>query len=191
MTFDFTDSLIEVFPGINDNPIPPTSSSAGNGSHLISQYNGLINKIAQTFFELAPVAHTHWHEDSIVVSGNPLNVILNSSIRHSTGALQSPPAVGDSFKFFAVLASGNYRIKIQHLGNTDCGILTVYVDGAEIGSWDFYRAQLTYNLTRTLDFTITTVGQHEFKFVVQGKNPSSSNYFINITRFHVSLVESI
>lgn len=42
---DYTNLKISVFPGINQNPIAPTNVLAGNGSHLIAQFNSLIDAL--------------------------------------------------------------------------------------------------------------------------------------------------
>ena len=41
----YQDYKIEIFEDINDTPIAPTASHGGNGSHLISNYNSLIDTI--------------------------------------------------------------------------------------------------------------------------------------------------
>ncbi len=42
MSYDFSEFKIETFTGINDTPVVPTASKAGNGSHFIQQFNDLI-----------------------------------------------------------------------------------------------------------------------------------------------------
>lgn len=44
MSFDFESLKIPVFTGINDNPVEPTKTKAGNGSHLIGAINTLIDE---------------------------------------------------------------------------------------------------------------------------------------------------
>lgn len=38
---DYLQSKIETFNGINASPVAPTAEQAGNGSHLIAQFNSL------------------------------------------------------------------------------------------------------------------------------------------------------
>ena len=45
MTFDFNSLKIQTFTGINDNPVSPTASKAGNGSHIVAQFNALIDAL--------------------------------------------------------------------------------------------------------------------------------------------------
>lgn len=42
---DYLQSKIETFEGINNNLVAPTSEQAGNGSHLIAQFNSLIDDV--------------------------------------------------------------------------------------------------------------------------------------------------
>ncbi|AFZ31632.1 hypothetical protein Glo7428_3145 [Gloeocapsa sp. PCC 7428] len=44
MDFDFEYLKIPVFTGINDNPVEPTETKAGNGSHLIQVINNLVDE---------------------------------------------------------------------------------------------------------------------------------------------------
>lgn len=49
MLKDLSQHQTATFPGINDAPVPPTASKAGNGSDLISKVNALINDISSSF----------------------------------------------------------------------------------------------------------------------------------------------
>lgn len=45
MPFDFQNLRIETFPNVNDVPVAPTNTRGGNGSHLIAQFNYLVNAV--------------------------------------------------------------------------------------------------------------------------------------------------
>lgn len=45
MSTDLTPHKIAIISGINDSPIAPTVNKGGNGSHLISKFNNLINDL--------------------------------------------------------------------------------------------------------------------------------------------------
>lgn len=45
MSYDLQGYKIQTFPNINDAPVAPTSTKAGNGSHLIKQHNNLIDEV--------------------------------------------------------------------------------------------------------------------------------------------------
>lgn len=52
MEIDLNKYKTPIFPNINDNPIIPTASKAGNGSDLIAKINGLIEELQITFDSL-------------------------------------------------------------------------------------------------------------------------------------------
>lgn len=45
MPIDYSNYKTPVFPNINDNPVAPTASKAGNGADLINKVNSLINEL--------------------------------------------------------------------------------------------------------------------------------------------------
>lgn len=45
MMVDLTSHKVEIFTGINDVPVKPIATKAGNGAHLISKFNGLITDL--------------------------------------------------------------------------------------------------------------------------------------------------
>ncbi len=46
MTVDLSEYKVPVFPNINDAPVAPIASKAGNGADLIARLNGLIDTLA-------------------------------------------------------------------------------------------------------------------------------------------------
>ena len=52
MPYSFSDSLVPVFPGINDIPVIPTDSKAGNGSDLVARHNLLTTSSEQSANEV-------------------------------------------------------------------------------------------------------------------------------------------
>lgn len=83
MTFDFSADKVPIFPNINDKPDPPTTLKAGNGSHLISLYNKLIDNLTDALGSL----ETN-NEDSI----SSLQEVVSSaqnSFQESAAALTS------------------------------------------------------------------------------------------------------
>lgn len=43
MVFDKAEYKVEIYPNVNEQPVAPSPSKAGNGSHLISKFNALID----------------------------------------------------------------------------------------------------------------------------------------------------
>lgn len=56
MPLNLQNRKIPTFVGINNSPVAPTPTSAGNASHLIAQYNGLIDLLESSFSNFFPEA---------------------------------------------------------------------------------------------------------------------------------------
>lgn len=63
LSTDLTAKKISTFPGINDQPKAPIATEAGNGSHLIKQFNDLIDLLSA---------------NELTSSGNFIDVLLGS-----------------------------------------------------------------------------------------------------------------
>lgn len=90
---DLTNLKIQTFSGINDSPIAPTASKAGNGSHLIQQINSLIDALSVTS------SNSNW---SVVSNINNYNVQSNDQ-------LLLPRAPGDESPFIVNLPT-NFQL---------------------------------------------------------------------------------
>lgn len=69
MPSDFDEFKVSVFPNINDKPVEPTSSKAGNGAHIISQFNGLLDRLA-TPWRIINSNYTALLGDKIIIDTN-------------------------------------------------------------------------------------------------------------------------
>lgn len=84
MTIDFSNTKIPVFPDVNDTPIEPTATGAGNGSHLIQQYNNLVNSVEVVINDLqdsiTDLISSNWEivEDDYVASSND-KIVFNTN----------------------------------------------------------------------------------------------------------------
>lgn len=58
MTYDFSDFKVPVFPNINDKPVEPTVSKAGNGADIIHRVNGFIDELESSLNSLNVVLPT-------------------------------------------------------------------------------------------------------------------------------------
>lgn len=58
MTYDFSEFKTPVFPNINDKPVEPTASKAGNGADLIYRLNGLVDKLESSLNSLSLTSPT-------------------------------------------------------------------------------------------------------------------------------------
>jgi len=95
---------------------------------------------------------------------------------------------GDTYTFSCVLDSGAYNITVLGALANTAALIDVYIDDVLVASgWDWYAAATTYNTKKILyDRVIATGGLHTFKFVVNGKNASSTDYVWAVTKIMVS-----
>jgi len=184
MPFDLSNKKVSVFSGINDVPVAPTSTSPGNGSHIINQYNGLVDAVEVILNSISPASHTHWHIDSIVTSGTPLVHDQNTNQRFNAYSSATSSALNDAFKFDAVLQSGTYTLSVLGFANGTAGILDCKIDGVlAFNNMDWYGN--SWNITQTRQVTIPSPGNHQFLFTVIGKNSASGGYYMPLTRFRL------
>lgn len=128
--------------------------------------------------------YTHWHSDSIVVSGAGLNALNNTNHPYLSWFLQLPSANTDSFKFFAPLAAGNYLLTILGIKNSDLGILGLSIDGeAQFTNMDWYDTDFLVNSQQSRPIVLVGDRNHEFVFSVNAKNNASANFFMGLTKF--------
>lgn len=133
MTLDFDSIKIPVFTGINDSPKTPTVSKAGNGSHLIKQFNDLIDLIKNAFSDLK--TSFRWivtDTDYTASVGEKIAVRASSSV---TVTLPSSPQQGDSVSL--INTNNLISIHISHSG-LFAGISSpvVSIDGKQFESID-------------------------------------------------------
>lgn len=207
---DLSQLKVETFEGINDVPAAPTSTEAGNGSHLIALHNGLtdvvqecrslvdvalsdaseaqssIQEISGLVASLAPRLHVHWHQDSLVTSGNEIAVLQSPEQDFGISFFQSPAALGDSFEYTVALRPGRYFLKMYGIGRPNSGLLSLQsssLDGETF--FDFQTDQITYNHVITKSLQISGFGLHRFIYTALYKDEQlqdSTDYRCNITR---------
>ena len=92
-------------------------------------------------------------------------------------------ANGDSWGWNVYLAEGTYSFLVLGASATSAGKVDWYLDGSTFTTGqDWYTTALTYNVTKTTtNVTVTGSGVHTLKSVINGKNASSSNYYLNMT----------
>lgn len=124
---------------------------------------------SQRVFDLFPqldVANAEWNgvsADASAIFGNAQRTSNSNN--------------NDSISFTVVVPAGNYKLKFLYYQNTSSAIMEFRVDGALVDTLDQYGS-LTYNLTWTsIQFSLTE-GSHTITFRKNGKNASSSSYYL-------------
>ena len=88
-------------------------------------------------------------------------------------------AQNDSVEFDVVLAAGTWSVCFRGTKYTDCGIITVKLDGVSVGTIDTYAASAQYDQFMSLTgITVAATGKKRLQLSVPTKNGSSSGYKI-------------
>ena len=84
---------------------------------------------------------------------------------------------------FNVINATTHTFAFNFTKNDSCGIMDVYIDNNLEDTIDLYSIQQTFD-TRIYTKTLT-IGSKTIKFVANGKNVSSSNFFINVGQVNI------
>jgi len=147
MTYNFDAIKIPTFTGINDSPVEPTATKAGNGSHLIKQYNDLVTAIQAALNQLA-TNNTTWiqvdtnysaslGEKIIAVSNdNSIDIILPTTDRSDNPSITLlKTSANNSVRI--LLGSSKFKGETinDEIANisTECEEVTLIYCGANLG----------------------------------------------------------
>jgi hypothetical protein len=94
----------------------------------------------------------------------------------------SSPALNDEISLIIRANSTNARtINIRGITDVYDGIVTVTVDGTDLGTIDWYSLNIVYNVVKTIAWTPVRIGPHAMRLKVTSKNAGSAGY-----RFYIS-----
>lgn len=160
----------DYFIGIDDDELP----------YKISKSN-LLASVGGGGISAYPHKFTHWHDESVVVSGGAITFDLATAYKYFTAFYQPSNAIGDSFKFDVFVDAGTYDISFLGRLAPNLGIASLSLNGTLLHSdLDFYGGGTIATITRTV--TIITSGINTFTITAVGKNASSSGYYILLTK---------
>jgi len=109
------------------------------------------------------------------VAGASTSSIFNFYLNNSTHA------DGDNFTEKVYLVAGTYTIQMLNFRSTDGGILKIQIDGVTVATQDCYAGAGAWNqLHETVNIAVLKSGLKDLKFLVDGKNGLSSNYYAYI-----------
>lgn len=95
-------------------------------------------------------------------------------------------AVNNYLEYTVNLGVGAWSLSVWTARDTNKGIVTVTVDGTQVGTFDGYSFSLLENQERVVPgISIASAGNHLLRLTVTSKNASSSGYFqeVNHIRF--------
>lgn len=93
----------------------------------------------------------------------------------------STSADGDGVEYDFYLPAGTYTIYFGTSKNATRGIADFLIDDVEVASFDTYASSsTTYQIMTQASVNVTTTGAKTLKIVLDGKNASSSDFFLRI-----------
>lgn len=133
----------------------------------------------------APTHATMWHNESAILAGNAYNVNLPSAANAFPIYYQNGPADADSFQQTCFMAAGTYTFYVQGTGGGDRGKIDWYLNGSTfITGQDWYDSNV--DRIKSNAITIATSGVQTIKGTVNGKNGSSSSYYMPLAKYWIA-----
>ncbi len=159
--------------------IKMTGGSPGAGKVLVSDAAGVASWNSSPY----PVTATLWWEDATTISGTTLNTWYSNTVAYGHGSEQGPAANGDSNTINFFLKAGTYTMKVLGYTTTNRGKVDWYIDDVLVVSGqDWYSAGGTPNVVKSATVTVVGDGNHVLKSVINGKNASSTDYSLALTK---------
>lgn len=135
-----------------------------------------------TFSEI-PRRATMWMDEAIFSAAPTQTISTSQPYTYYMQQLNN----GDSFTHAFYLRAGTYTMYLLGITANSCGKLDTTIDGiAALTAIDYYSAGTTFNVTKSGSITVNFDGWHVLKGTTNGKNGSSSNYSIPITKIWLS-----
>ena len=131
-----------------------------------------------------PTRAVCWHDESIVIIGNPLNPLVDANQVYNFCVYQNAAANGDMFSQSVFLRAGTYTFSVLGETTNASGLADWYLDGSLVVSGqDWYSAGTTRNVVKsTVSITIASDGYHVLKGTVNGQNGASGGYELRLTK---------
>jgi len=130
-----------------------------------------------------PKSPTLWHDQAIKTVGGTFVSIAENQQLYNNYTYQDSPADSDEWTHGFNCQAGTYQINLLSLDANDRGKLDLYIDNVLVASGiDFYNASATPNQKHSTSNITIGNGYHILKGKVNGKNGSSSSYYIALTK---------
>jgi hypothetical protein len=130
-----------------------------------------------------------FHTMATVVTGNALNRTVNTNQAFNSLTYQNTAANGDVFTNGLELRPGTYSFYVLGAKTNISGIIDWYLDDvAIVTGQDWYNvAAAVYNqLVSVASIAVGNTRYHTLRGVINGKNASSTDYFMLLTAYWFS-----
>lgn len=141
--------------------------------------------IAETSPPKYPIRATIWADELLKTNGAADIYYLHSQDAYYH-TRQSPGTNGDVWTTSFMLAAGTYTLYTLGFTNSNEGKLDYSIDGVSaISGQDWYSAGATYMVIKSGSVTVVGNGRHKLQMTVNGKNGSSSSYYMQLIKFWI------
>jgi len=93
------------------------------------------------------------------------------------GYFQNGGVNGDNFSCNFRCPAGTYTLRFNASKYTNRGVVDIYMDAGEEGSFDLYAGSLDETNIEEIAGLVLTAGEHILKFQLDGQHASSSGYY--------------
>lgn len=122
-------------------------------------------------------------DEAIVVSGAALTRVVSGAQNYAFYSYQATPLISDSRTWSIILDEGGYNFATLGVTDSTSAQVNWMLDGDIIlGAQDWYSASVTANVVKSGSVDISTPGRHVLQCFLSGKNASSSNYNLYLTK---------
>jgi hypothetical protein len=113
-------------------------------------------------------------------SAAPHAVFVNANMSGGAGTLLGPNSLGDFVTYkVGVTKVGTYKVQVRTKTLNNRGIFQLSINGVNQGlPQDEYTSTVGYGIHDLGTVTFTTTGNKAFKFLVTGRNASSTGYWL-------------
>ena len=162
---------------------PPYVAQAGSLIRA-SDHNLYFGENIAHLYDNLPTRATMWHDEATVITGKALARLVVNTHAYNVVSYQNASANGDTFTHGFQVGEGTYTLTVLGRHLTSAGRVDWYVDDVLVASaQDWYAGSAAPNIVKSVaDIVIAEGGYHVLKGIVAGKNASSSNYRLMLTK---------
>lgn len=132
-----------------------------------------------------------WHGDGNWSAGSTINAQLNNGYPQYYPTPAPDATTHPYVEHSIVLAAGTYVMTLVGQAQNVMGMQEVRIDGTLVGTVDWYSSAAVNNAySPTLTFTVPTSGRHVLRLTANGKNASSTNYYVTVS-YYVLIATSL
>lgn len=133
-----------------------------------------------------PNRATIWFDEATVSAGG-LSTAIDVGQKYNIINYPTTHANGQYIETTFWLAAGTYTLSVLGQTENDACVVDWTIDGgAAIAGQDWYSSGATKNVVQTGSVTVATSGLHTLRGTVNGKNGSSSNFYLILTKAWLS-----